>query len=411
MSDGHDYKQSLDQYANFDPTILADPYSLFHQLRTAHPVLWSDSLNCWVLTRYTDVLSGLRDPRLSSNRMTAFMDQLSEPVREQTRPLRSYLSKFMGLSDPPNHTRIRRLVNKAFTPRVVQGMRQRIEQLVEDLLEKVDDTGRMDLISDLAHPLPVVLIAEVLGLPAEDRKEFKQWSDDIVAFLGTGRAMAERAERAQRSMLDLTNYYRGIMAQRRKHPKDDLISSLLAAEEDSDKLSEEELLATCVTLLSGGHETTTNLIGNGMLALLRNPEELQKLSAHPSLIVNATEELLRYDSPVQRAERVAIEEFEIDGKAIEKGQRVFLMLGAANRDPLQFPAPDRLDIARKPNRHIAFGLGIHFCVGAPLTRLEGQIAIDTLLRRLPQLRLVSERLEWQENIAIRGLNSLPVVFK
>jgi cytochrome P450 len=268
----------------------------------------------------------------------------------------------------------------------------------------------MDIIRDFAYRLPVTVIAEILGLPAEDQKQFKQWSDDIVGFIGSGRAMVDRAERAQRSMLEVTGYYRGIIAERRRHPREDLISTLIAAEEQGDRLTEEELLATCVTLLAGGHETTTHLIGGGMLALLRDPAQLEVLRDDPSAIVTGVEELLRYESPVQRGERVAAYNIELHGRRIRKGQLVFLMTGAADRDASQFPEPDRLNVRRHPNRHLAFGFGIHFCVGAPLARAEGQIAIGTLLRRLREPALAAQRLEYQQTLAIRGLNSLLINF-
>ena len=411
MHEAQPYDAALEAYSEYDPQLLANPYPLYHQLRTEDPVHWSDALGCWLITRFDDVVSALRDHgRFSSNRMSSFMGQLPEAAQDEAQPLRDYLSKFIGLLDPPDHTRIRKLVHKAFEPNVVQRMRPWIQKIVDDLLDEVHQQGRMDVIRDLAYPLPVTVIARIIGLPEEDRAQFKKWSDDIVAFLGSGHAMPDRAEIAQRSMFEFTDYYRDIMAERRRNPKDDLISVLLAAEEDGEKLTEQELLATCVTLLAGGHETTTNLIGNGILALLRHPDELRKLKDDPSLVESAAEELLRYDTPIQRAERRAAEDIELRGSHIEKDQRVFLVVGAANRDPLEFPDPDRLDICREPNPHVAFGFGIHYCVGAPLARMEAPIAINAVLRRMPNMQLTGDTLDWHENLAIRGVKSLPVTF-
>jgi cytochrome P450 len=268
----------------------------------------------------------------------------------------------------------------------------------------------MDLIHDFAYPLPAITIAEMLGVPPEARDQFKGWADDVVAFLGTGGAQLDILERGQQSVLALTEWLRNLIAQHRRQPKADLLSLLISAEEQGDVLSEMELVGICISLLTAGHETTTNLIGNGLLALLQHPAQQQQLQENPDLIVAATEELLRYNSPVQRNWRVIKENIELGGQQMSRGQLVFAMLGAANRDPAQFPDPDRLDFDRRENRHVAFGYGIHFCVGAPLARLEGQIAINTILHRLPGLRLVNERPVWLENMAFRGLKSLPVVF-
>jgi cytochrome P450 len=316
----------------------------------------------------------------------------------------------MVFQDPPDHTRLRSLVNKAFTSRVVEAMRLRIQATVEGLLDAVQSRRQMDLIHDFAYPLPAITIAEMLGVPPEARNQFKGWADDVVAFLGTGRAQLDILERGQQSVLALTEWLRNLIAQHRRQPKADLLSLLISAEEQGDVLSEMELVGICISLLTAGHETTTNLIGNGLLALLQHPAQQQQLQENPDLIVAATEELLRYNSPVQRNWRVIKENIELGGQQMSRGQLVFAMLGAANRDPAQFPDPDRLDFDRRENRHVAFGYGIHFCVGAPLARLEGQIAINTILHRLPGLRLVNERPVWLENMAFRGLKSLPVVF-
>ncbi len=298
-------------------------------------------------------------------------------------------------------------------------MRSHIQAIVDQLLDDVEKAGRMDVIPDLAYPLPAMVIAEMLGVPPEDRDRFKKWTDDLAAFLGGIRNMGEIIEDAQRSVLEMTDYLQGIIRECRQNPSDDLISALVAAEEQGDVFSEEELYSMFVLLQIGGHETTTNLIGNGLLALLQNPDQLQKLRDNPSLIESAVEELLRYHSPIQTLGRFAMEDLEIGGQRIAKGQYVVNYVGAANRDPAQFPDPDHLDISRQENRHLAFAFGPHFCLGAALARMEGQLAIGTILRRLPQIQLeppfsADSRLEdfpWRDNPVFHGLESLPVVFK
>ena len=393
-----------------DSQVLANPYPVYHRLRAEDPVHWNENWDCWILTRYTDVLESMKDSRLSNARIIAYLDQLPETVRQSMHPLKRHISTWLAFKDPPDHTRLRQLVSNAFSSRVVEAMRPRIEAIVSKLLQAVRCNGRMDVIHDFAHPLPSIVITEMLGVPPEGRDQCKKWSDDIVAFLGSGRARPDRSERAQQSVHSLKAYMQGIVTERRKNPKEDLVTALIDAEEQGAKLSEEELVGNCISLLIAGHETTTNLIGNGLLALLQNPAQLQKLKENPALIETAVEELLRYDSPLQRNWRMATEDLVIGGRRIREGQIVLQLLSAANRDPAQFPDPDRLDITRRPNRHVAFGYGIHFCLGAPLARVEAQIAIRTLLGHLPALRLTGEQLEWQENIAVRALKSLPVEF-
>jgi cytochrome P450 len=385
-----------------------NPYPVYKVLQADDPVHWSADLGCWLITRYDDVLAGLRDPRLSSAKMPSFTRTLPEEVQLEIRPFVQYLSSFLGLSDPPDHSRLRKLVNKAFTPNVVLAMRQRIQETVERLMMNLVELDNFDLIGSFAFPLPATVITAVIGVPADDLGQFKRWSDDIVAFIGGSRADADQAIRGQVSMMEMIDYYRGLLAERRRMPATDLISALLMAEEAGQRLSEEELLATCVTLLAGGHETTTNLLANGMLALIQNPTQLEKLRSEPAMIQTAIEELLRYDSPVQRAERVARLDLEIGGKRIKAGDRMLLVLGAANRDGSQFPEPDSLLLNREPNRHLAFGFGTHFCIGAPLARLEAEIAFQALLQRLPRLAIESQGLEWYPSVGNRGMKSMPV---
>jgi len=385
-----------------DPAGLSDPYPLFHRLRTEDPVHWEADLEFWALTRYADALYALREDSL-----------LSSAIHDSPRPGGVGLSsaRWFVFLDPPRHTRLRALVHSAFTPQVVEGLRARIQAIVDELLDRAAEAGRLDLIADLGFPLPAIVIAELLGVPAEDRAQFRAWSADLAAAGGLVRMAADGAERLSRARAGgaaLNAYFRDIIRERRRAPRDDLVSRLTGVQSAEGTLSEEELVDTCALLLFAGHETTTNLIGNGMLALLRHPDELSRLRADPSLIGSAVEELLRYDSPVQMRVRVARETVEIGGRRIAKGQRVLILVGAANRDPARFPDPDRLDIARPDNRHLAFGHGIHFCTGAPLARLEGAIAIRRLLRRFPRLELTTDQLAWRETLTLRALNALPV---
>jgi pimeloyl-[acyl-carrier protein] synthase len=387
-----------------DPAFVADPYPIYRQLRTEDPVHHSP-MGFWVLTRYDDVVAALRDPRLAKEAIAAFVAaRFGAPV------------PITGLSmldrDPPDHTRLRSLVSKAFTPRVVEGLRPRVQQIVDGLIARAREKGSMDLIEEFAYPIPVNVICEMLGVPVEDHERFKGWSLDIARGLDSILLPpdSEVPKRSVASRTALAEYFRELIAKRRASPRADLLSGLIAAEEAGDKLSENELLATCILLLIAGHETTVNLIGNGTLALLRHPDQLRRLRDNPALIGTAVEELLRFDGPVQRTARIPSEDVVIDGRTIAKGEMVMPFIGAADRDPVQFPDPDRLDIGRTDNRHIAFGWGIHFCLGAPLARVEGQIAINTLVQRLPKLALATDTPRFRESLTLRGLASLPVQF-
>ena len=393
------------------PAFLADPYPFYRRLRSEAPVYWSERLSSWILTRYSDVVAALREPGRLSNagRMATLLDKLPETLRPNLELLYQHYSVGLIFSDPPDHTRLRALVTKAFTPAMVERMRPRIQTIVSELLDAVESRGAMDVIEDFAYPLPATVICEMLGLPQSDRPQFRRWSDDIIGLLSAG-ADAERAERGQHSLRDLRDYYRRIIGERRNRPGEDLISALIQAHEHGQRLSEAELLSTSVTLLTAGQETTTSLIANGLLALLRNPDQLQLLKQNSSLMASAVEELLRYESPVQRQLRLAKEDFELEGHRIRKGEIVSPFLGAANRDPAQFPDPDRIDITRTDNRHIAFGYGVHFCVGAPLARLEAPIAFSAMLHRLPNIRLAGEVPEYKPDVTVRGLKALPVAF-
>ncbi|MFN2499614.1 MAG: cytochrome P450 [Pyrinomonadaceae bacterium] len=398
------------------PAFLNDPYPVYDKLRANDPVYWSEANNYWIVTRYADIATLIHDPRASSNRFVGHTTRLPARAKEQFRPFINAVSSWMLMVDPPDHTRLRGLVNKAFTPGMVGTMRARIHEIVDQILKKATAQGSFDIIADLAVPLPGIVIAEMLGVPASDLRQFKQWSDDIAAGLigidtAGGRDEVFRMyTTAQDSLLALSNYFREKVAALRRQPQDNLLGALAQAEEAGDRLSEEELFANCVLLMIAGHETTTNLIGNGMLALLRNPKQQKALRDSPDLIVSAVEELLRYDSPVQKMARMAVSEIPVGNKQIETGQLVFLCFAAANRDPGQFAMPNELDIKRKENRHLAFGKGLHYCLGAALARLEGQIAINNILQSMPRLRIIQQELKWHPSITLRGLQSLPVAF-
>ena len=404
------------QYDLDSPEFLANPYPIFDQMRNNDPIYWSAENSYWILTRYSDIASLIQNENLSSNRIGAHAGRMPDEAKKHFRPFFTAVSSWMLMIDPPDHTRLRGLVNKAFTPRVVENMRGLVQRLVDDMLAAVKKQGRMDIMIDLANPLPATVIAELLGVPATDQRKFKTWSDDIALALsgidtaGTKDELFALYELAQKSLLALSDYFIERVVELRRNPQENLLSALAQAEEQGDRLTEDELFANCVLLMIAGHETTTNLIGNGILALLQNPGQREALSSNPDLIVSAVEELLRYDSPVQKMGRIALADIHVAGKQIKKGELVCFSFAAANRDPEQFESPKQLDIARKPNRHLAFGHGLHYCVGAALARLEGQIAVNSVLRYLPKIQLAHDKLEWYRNFTLRGLKSLPVAF-
>jgi cytochrome P450 len=396
----------------FDPVFKADPYPTYARLRSSAPVhraTLPDGRGVWLITRYEDVLAVLKDERFVKNWRSALTpEQRAEipTIPEVMKPL----SQNMLDTDPPDHERLRALVSKAFTPRLIERMRPRVQAIADGLLDAVQDRGGMDLIDDYAFPLPITVIAELLGVPAEDRNNFREWSDAAVS----GNASQEYLEEILiPHMQAFTDYLRALFEEKHANPRDDLVSALVQAEEAGDKLSEDELLGMVFLLLVAGHETTVNLIGNGVLALLQHPDQLRKLKDDPSLIKPAVEELLRYDGPVETStERFAREDVDMGRTVIPRGEMVLVVLAAADHDPERFSDPDNLDITRTDNRHLAFGKGIHHCLGAPLARMEGQIAISTLLGRMPNLRLKGspESLSWRPGMILRGLRGLPVEF-
>jgi cytochrome P450 len=405
MSVSTDDPLSLDNLLR--PDVQADPYPFYHRLRAADPVHWEATMG-WVLTRHADVVATLRDSRFSAERVGFSLDWLPLDLQETLAPATRAFVRQMLFLDPPDHTLLRGLVSKAFTPRVVEGMRPRVQEIVDRLVDGFQDSSEVDVIRALAFPLPVVVIAEMLGVPPEDHAQFTRWTADLGALIDGTNLTAERAMSALQGLMALMDYFRRIIADHRARPRNDLLQGLIAAEDRGDVLSEDELLGNCMLLLAAGHGTTTHLIGNGLLALLRHPNQLRLLRDTPALIGTAVAELLRYDGTVQITSRLAHEDLQIGEQQIRAGENVFTILGAANRDPAQFPDPDRLDITRQENRHVAFGHGIHYCLGAPLAILEGQIALGTLVRRLPNMCLAADDLVWQPSQVFRGLAALPV---
>ena len=401
--------QTLEDYDLFCERRLADPHPLSRRLRSEDPVHWSERLNSWILTRYDDVREAHRDLRLASDRISVTMSALPEAERKRFSLLGEHASNWLGFTDPPKHTRMRNLVSGTFNAQLAENMRNRIQQIVDMLLDKVEGQGQMDLVNDFAYPLPATVVCELLGVPIENQEQLRTWVEDLVQFIGAiGPTAMQAAEKADESRKELTRFFRELTLQRRREPRQDLISALVAVEGDEEGLTEQELLGLCAFLFTAGHETTVSLIANGMLALMRNRSELERLRDDPSLMETAVEEFLRYESPIPMNTRLAAEDIELRGRRIRKGQAVALLYTGANRDPEQFPDPDRLDVGRQPNKHLAFGWGIHFCLGAPLARVETQIAIKTLLSRLPEVRLQSEDIAWF--MPLRRPKSLPVVF-
>lgn len=400
----------LPEYNPSDPAMVANPYPVFQRLQDDDPVHWSADLNAWVLTRYDDVRSALNDPRLSADRITPFLDHLPPDKRAAVAEVGAMLGRWAVFVDPPLHTRLRSLMNKAFTKSALAALRPRIATIVDGLLDAFVASGDPDFITGFAYPLPATVIAGMVGVPDGDLDLFKSWSDDLATFVGSAQATPDKRERAERSTVEMSKYFSEVIAHRRRHPVADqtIIDHMIAARDGGDALSEAELVANCVLLLFAGHETTTNLFGNGLLTLLRNPDQFAMLAGDPTLAASAVEEILRYDGPIGTTTRVALEDVALDGGTLKAGDRVFSMIHAANRDPRHFDDPHRFDIRRGENRHIVFGFGIHFCLGAPLARMEGQIGLAALVRKLRDIELLDPDPPWHDSLVLRGVSALPI---
>ncbi|NIA68781.1 cytochrome P450 [Pelagibius litoralis] len=401
-------QENLEGKGDFDldfdaPGFLDDPYPLYHALRDHDPVFlspWGD----WYLTRFADVAGVLTDKRFQRQSPSG-TNPITGDDREPT-PIDRMLSRWMVFIDPPAHTRLRRLVGRAFTPRLVEGMRDDVRVIADRLLDDALAGDDFDLIDDFAYPFPVMVVSRILGVPAEDYDILKDWSGQLTGALDTGDA--EQLATGIDATRDFMAYMAGLIAERRARPCDDLISAMMLGSDQDDALTEEELLANCVFLLWAGHETTKNLIGNGLLALTRNPDEMARLMVQPDLMVSAVDELLRFESPIQKIGRWTSEAVELSGKTIPQGQYVVSLFGAANRDPFQYPDPDRLDLARQDGTSLAFGKGNHHCLGYGLAKLEGEIAFSTLFERVSAIEVKAKQPQWQANTSVRGLATLPV---
>lgn len=390
-----------------DARVLADPYPLFRRLQVEDPVHWDPFLHAWIITRYSDVVTVLHT--FSADR-TPTPEHLAKIGLGELAPIAQVMVKQMLFLDPPAHTRIRRLASYAFTPHRVEVLRGHICQIVSSLIDSVASKGRMDVIAELAEPLPYIVTAEMLGVPIGDAPQLKAWSQDFAEMLGNFQHNPERTTRVRRSVEEMTRYFQSAIQEIRRHPREGLIQSFLSAEVEGDRWTEEEIIANTIITMVGGQETTTNLIGNGVLTLLRHKNELQRLTADLSFIPSAVEEMLRYEPPSQHTGRITPRDLELGGKKLSKRQAVIAVMAAANRDPERFPEPDRFDITRKDNRHLSFGWAAHFCFGAALARIEGQAAFEGMLRRLPDWSLDQPELVWRTNLGLRGLTSLGLRF-
>jgi pimeloyl-[acyl-carrier protein] synthase len=391
-----------------DPEVAADPYALYRTLRGHDPVHWDPYMHAWVVTSYQEVITVVMNYSADRAPASAYLDELGLSFMK---PFAEMMRQQMLFMDPPMHARLRAICSAAFTPRRVDSMRNVIQSVADELLDKVISAGRMDMLADFAVPLPAIITATMMGVPVEDHRKLGAWVVDLAEVLGNFQHHPDRVAQIVRSLTDFKAYVAARMEEERRKPSDSLIYALMTAEVDGHHLTDEEVIVNTIVTLIGGHETTTNLIASGFLTLLRNPQALEQLRARPEIIASAVEELLRYEAPVQHTARIAPADSQLGGRTIKKGSRVVAALAAANRDPNRFPEPDRLDLLRADNRHLAFGWASHFCFGAPLARMEGQIAFNTLLRRLRNPALLEEKLEWRNNAGLRGLTSLQIRFQ
>jgi cytochrome P450 len=390
-----------------DPEVLANPYPLYHRLRREDPVHWDPFLHGWVVTRYADVITVLRD---FSAARTPTPERLNAMGLGDLSPVAQVMVQQMLFLDSPGHTRIRSLAAAAFTPQRVEILRQHIRQIVGALLDVVEQRGWMDVIGDLAEPLPYRITAEMLGVPIEDAPQLKAWSADFAEILGNFQLGPERAPRIRRSVQEMSDYFYSAIRATRRHPREGLIHSFITAQVDGDRFSDQEIVANTILTMVGGQETVTNLIGNGVLTLLREPAAQQRVRADPSLIPFAVEEMLRFDPPSQQTARIAPQDVELGGKHIHKGQAVVAVMAAANRDPDRFQNPDVFEVTRADNRHLSFGWAAHFCFGAALARVEAQVAFEALLTRFTNWTPEPGPLRWRTNLGLRGLTALPLRF-
>ncbi len=401
------------QFDPTDPVVRDNPFPLFARLQREAPVHWSDSARGWVLTRFQDCKAVLLDKRFSSERMKPFFASLSQEQRARVRHLESSVGLWAVFLDPPDHTRLRGLLNRSFTSQAVSGMAPNITEIVHHLIDGLTDQPRVDFVRDIAYRIPATVIMEMLGAPRSEIDNFKIWSDELGLFVGSSRVTADKYARAEVAVTRMGDAFRDMIAERRRRPRPDLISELIRAEENGQVLNEQELVATCIQLLFAGHETTGNMLATGMYHFIKHPQQWRDLRNNPGLGEQVVEEVLRYDGPNAAVTRVASEDVEFRGHRINKGQRVFAMINAANRDPEMFEDPQRFDIRRGVGSgaalgQFAFGHGIHFCIGAPLARLEGRICFPIFAQRLGNPRLLGPEPSWFDSLSFRGLTELPI---
>lgn len=396
------------EYRPNDPSVLADPFSLYRRMREEDPVHWSPSLKAWVLTRYDDVKRVCLDTSMSSDRLRPFFATLPSAEAQRISEVIRYLTLWMVFRDPPEHTRLRRLAAKVFNVRSVHAMRPSIEALTRWLIERSGDRQEIDFIADFAGPLPAMVIMDMLGVPRGELAQVKRLSDEMALFIGSTRDSPEKYARAEAATREMAALFRDLIAARRHASQPDLLTELVHAEEDGERLSDDELVATCIILLFAGHETTTHHIANGLASLLRFPQELRRLRADPGLAAAAVEELLRFDGPIGALVRIVGEDQSLHGKRLLAGQRVFLLMNAANRDPRAYERPEELDLRRDGPPHLAFGFGAHLCLGFPLARLEGQIALPAVLAHWRSIEPLSATPEWLDSMVLRGMKAMPL---
>jgi cytochrome P450 len=390
------------------PVVRADPYPSYARLRTEAPVHWHPELRCWFVTRYEDVAAALSGPSMSPDRLTPFYAALPSQTQGTLAEMMRYLNLWMIFRDPPDHTRLRVLVNKAFLPGTILGFKPRIEAIIDRLLNDLAKKSETDLVVDFTMPLPALVIMAMMGVPEDRLYQVKAWSDDIMLFIGTARATQDKYTRARRGAVEMAALFRDEIKKRRAAPSIDLLSRLIAARDEEDRLSEDELVATAMLLLFAGHETTTNLLSTAMLTMMRNPEQRARLAANREMASTAVEEFLRYEAPTNAMGRIVRMTHEVRGVTLEEGDRLFAIINAANRDETQFPEANKVDVSRQPNRHLTFGLGTHFCLGAQLARLEARSALPALIERFPNMSPGSSPPVWLDSLVMRGLKSLPV---
>lgn len=387
--------------------IIPDPYPIYRELLEHKPIFFTELYGgAWIVTRYADVAPLLTDKRLSSKRAAVPLSKLTAEERGEFTAMLEVFSKWVAFFDPPHHASLRRLLGKAFIPLSADALRPRVQAILDDLLDPLAGAGHMDIVKDVAYPLPAMLIAELLGAPREDYEKLILWADDIAHLFGSSEVTVAMARRTRDSTFELLHYLRGLVESQKADPGDTIIGRLLRAEDDGHRFSDEDICAQCILLLFAGLESARYLIGNGFLALFEHPGELKRLKENPSLVASAVEEFLRYDNPIQFIARTAKEDFELKGHSIKRGAVVLPVVGAANRDPQRFQDPDRLDITRTDNKHLAFGQGAHLCIGSTIVRVQVQMAFSALLDRMPRMHPIAQNFDWNGNLGFRGLRSL-----